>query len=224
MTTSRRTLQLFALVLALAGVSQAQPVDRPLGDQVATPTASVTERVARTFYDAFVVGDVKTLERCYSPTVKFKDEIFSFDDREGTIGMWRVLTDPAGSAKFTYRVVSIEGEVATVNWLADYKLFGRPIHNDITARLVIRDGVIVEHTDSFSWAKWSRQAFPLGKLSTWRPIEKTLKFVMRTALGFQAKKAAEKARAAEAAAAAAAAPSAPAATPTRGITGELNRR
>jgi hypothetical protein len=220
MTSSRPTLQLFALVLALAGVSQAQPIDRPLGDTSQTATPSETERVARTFYDAFVVGDVKTLERCYSPTVKFKDEIFTFDDREGTIGMWRVLTDPSGGAKFSYRVVSIEGEVATVNWLADYKLFGRPIHNDITARLVVRGGVIVEHTDSFSWATWSRQAFPLGRLSTWRPIEKTLKFVMRTALGFQAKKAAEKARAAEAAAAPA--PSAPA--PTRGVAGELTRR
>ncbi len=220
MTSSRPTLQLFALVLALAGVSQAQPIDRPLGDTSQTATPSETERVARTFYDAFVVGDVKTLERCYSPTVKFKDEIFTFDDREGTIGMWRVLTDPSGGAKFSYRVVSIEGEVATVNWLADYKLFGRPIHNDITARLVIRGGVIVEHTDSFSWANWSRQAFPLGRLSTWKPIEKTLKFVMRTALGFQAKKAAEKARAAEAAAAPA--PSAPA--PTRGVAGELTRR
>lgn len=220
MTSSRATLPLFALALALAGVSHAQPIDRPLGDQVAPQRPSETERVARTFYDAFVVGDVKTLERCYSPTVRFKDEIFSFDDREGTIGMWRVLTDPAGGAKFTYRVVSVEGEVATVNWLADYKLFGRPIHNDITARLVVRDGVIVEHTDSFSWASWSRQAFPLGKLSTWRPIERTLKFIMRTALGLQAKKAAEKARAAEAAATPA--PSAPA--PTRGVTGELTRR
>jgi ketosteroid isomerase-like protein len=172
------------LILALSTAAHAQAIDAPLGGDASSPTA----RVAREFYDAFCVGEIATLERLYAPDVTFHDEIFTFANRADTIGMWRVLLTQGG--RFSYELLGVEGEVATVRWLADYRLFGRPIHNVITARLTIRDGRIVDHLDSFSWAKWSRQAFPLGPIPTWGPIERAIKHVMRATLARQARAAA----------------------------------
>jgi hypothetical protein len=40
---------------------------------------------------------------------------------------------------------------------------GRVVHNVIEARFALRDGLIVQHVDSFGFWRWSRQALgPLG--------------------------------------------------------------
>src|SRR5581483_7186910 len=99
--------------------------------------------IANRFYTAFCTRDDDTLESLYSPDVKWKDTITSFDSREGVMGMWRALAK--SDAKFTYKIVSAQGDQVVVNWLADYHLFGQPIHNDIMATLVIQDRKIVQH-------------------------------------------------------------------------------
>lgn len=66
--------------------------------------------------------------------------------------------------------------------MADYALLGRPVHGVITARLVVRDGVIVDHLDVFSWDRWARQALPPGRLSTLRPVAHVLQAGIRAAL------------------------------------------
>lgn len=207
---------LASLLLPAALVAQ-EPSGLP--GQPRAPTAEqraavATEAVARRFYDAFCAGDVATLERLYAPTVRFRDEIFSFDDRAGTMGMWRQLLAPAAGKRFTYELLSADAGDATVRWVADYRfpLGGRPVHNVITARLVIADGLVVEHQDSFSWEAWSRQAFPLGRLATWGPVERLLKAGLRFGLAHQARQAAREAPAASAAG--------PAESP--GFTGELD--
>lgn len=145
--------------------------------------------VARRFYDAFCSSDFATMDRLYAPDVRFRDEIFTFADRAGTMGMWRVLLDPDGGGRFSYTLLGVSGEVATVRWIADYEFLGRPVHNEITARLVVRGGRIVEHHDAFSWDRWARQALPLGSLSTWGPVEHVIKAALRTGLAFQARRA-----------------------------------
>lgn len=130
------------------------------------------EAVVREFYDAFCRHDPATLERLYAPDVKWRDTIFSFDDRAGTMGMWRI--ELGSDAKFRYRVLSVDGDTVKVNWLADYHLFGRPIHNDVTATLVVKDGLIVSHVDDYDWARWAKQAFPLGSASSWPGVKQVL--------------------------------------------------
>lgn len=145
--------------------------------------------VARRFYDAFCAGDAATLERLYHPQVRFRDEVFAFDDRAGTMGMWRLLVRKEAGARFRYELLGADGEVATVRWTADYRFpppDGSPVHNVITARLVVRDGLIVEHTDAFSWDAWSRQAFPwLHGASSWPGVKQALKWGIRTVLAMQ---------------------------------------
>lgn len=151
-----------------------------------TPQERVTERVAREFYDAYQKADLATMARLYAPDVSFQDEIFSYSDRDGTMGMWAVL---APQAKVTWELLEVRGNTAKVLWKADYVLIGRPVHNEITATLTIEDGQIVRHRDAFSWARWSRQALPLGGIPTWRPAEQAIKFALRTFVNHQAKKA-----------------------------------
>ena len=175
LTLRRSSIHGALLALVVAGVAHALPESAP-----ASP-----EAVAREFYGAFVKGDTATMNRLYAPDVKFQDTIFSFKDRAGTMGMWKILVDPSSGAKFTARVVSVQGEKATCHWAADYKLFGRPIHNEIDSVLTIRDGRIVDHRDAFPWAPWAKQAFPLGRFSDVAPIRWVLKTALRAGMAFQ---------------------------------------
>ena len=63
---------------------------RDAGDTTATPSGPNVE-IAKRFYDAFTSGDMNTLQSLYDPQVKWQDAITSFDDRAGTMGMWRAL-------------------------------------------------------------------------------------------------------------------------------------
>jgi ketosteroid isomerase-like protein len=146
----------------------------PARAQDATPG-----QVARQFYDAFCKGDTATMENLYAPDVKWKDTIFSFDDRAGTMGMWDILCKPAPDKKFTYKMVSVSGDTVVVHWLADYVLLGRKIHNDVMATLVVKNGKIVSHEDVYDWGRWARQAFPLGGLVDVWPVKPVLMGVLR---------------------------------------------
>lgn len=141
---------------------------------------AANEAVARRFYDAWTRHDFATEEALYAPDVKWKDTLTSFDDREGTVGMWRALAAADPNAKFSYEITGASGDTVTVAWHADYHLFGNPVHNDVAATLVIRDGQIVEHTDDYSWDRWARQVFPALGDAVSNPV---LGPVLRTTLG-----------------------------------------
>ena len=54
---------------------------------------------------------------------------------------------------------SADGDTGTAHWIATYTFStGRPVVNDIHARFRFRDGLIVDHQDSFSFWRWARQA------------------------------------------------------------------
>lgn len=167
----------------------AAPVDAkwtPQAKAVNAPTANATAKTpgetVRAFYDAFEKQDLKSIEQLYSPNVKFQDAIFKYDDRKGTMGMWgNILSDP--KTKISFEVHKVEGDVVTGHWKADYEVFGRKVHNEIDTRMVVKDGKIVEHRDSFSWDKWAKQALPAGGLFTVPPFEQLAKAVLRLAAG-----------------------------------------
>lgn len=180
--TTRVSPRAALLLLCLLGLPAAPPA------QADPPPAA--EAVARGFYDAFCAHDAAGVEHYYAEDVRFKDAIFTFDDRAGTMRMWRVLLAPAAGARFRYRLLEATADTAKVEWIADYKFpaTGRPVHNVITATLVVKDGKVVRHTDDFSWRDWSRQAFPLGSLSNFAPVRALLKAGIRGGLAFAARK------------------------------------
>ena len=83
--------------------------------------------------------------------------------------MWRMLTGRAEDL----RVDLVEHDDRSAHWVAHYTFTqtGRPVVNDVHARFAFRDGLIVEHIDSFSFWKWSRQALgPAGLALGWTPL------------------------------------------------------
>src|SRR3712207_5837148 len=86
--------------------------------------------------------------------------------------MWRMLTGRAQDLTVTLAKHEASDDRGTAHWLADYTFrTGRKVHNDIRASFVIRDGLIAEHDDSFSFHAWARQALgPPGLLLGWTPL------------------------------------------------------
>ncbi len=97
--------------------------------------------------------------------------------------MWAMLCSRATDLRVEYALRESTASHATVGWVALYTFgaTGRPVRNDITAHMKLRDGLIVDHRDQFDLWKWSGQALGLpGRLLGWSPPLK--KKVRRTAL------------------------------------------
>lgn len=133
------------------------------------PHAGVITR----FYDSFQALDGDAMAGCYHKDAVFRDPVFP-ELRGNDIGdMWRMLASSARGFRLTYRDVTAEEDQGSAHWEAAY-LFsktGRPVHNVIEARFRFKDGLIVEHTDSFDFWRWTRQALgPTGALLGWSPL------------------------------------------------------
>jgi hypothetical protein len=199
-TTTTHFFMALSFALLGSASANAQEIGGALGEaarvattpRADTPLEARTRDVARRFYDAFCSKDPITvkapiMEALYTPDVRFNDPIFSFDDRRGTMGMWKLLTAPEPGRNFTYRILGVSKNVATVRWIADYKFpsqqFGRPVHNVITATLTLNaEGKIMRHVDDFSWQRWARQAIPFGDA---RALEGVFKHTLRAVMNRQ---------------------------------------
>lgn len=146
--------------------------------KTATPTP---EQVATEFFTAFQNKDLKTFEKLYAPGATFHDPIYDLKGRGETVGMWKSLFAAGKDLKLSFKVLESGLDGAKVAWTADYKVFGRPVHNEAVSELTVKDGQITAQKDSWSWSKWARQALPLGPLVDFPPVKAALRFFMRQA-------------------------------------------
>ncbi len=131
------------------------------------------------FYSAFAQLDPDTMSGCYSPDVRFQDEIFTLEGRDQVMVMWRMLCASAQAGghadwKLNFRVVSVDAQTGRLHWSAHYA-FGktqRPVHNRIESVFAFNAaGQITQHYDHFDFWRWSRQALGLpGLLLGWSPL------------------------------------------------------
>jgi ketosteroid isomerase-like protein len=113
-------------------------------------------------YAAMNAGDGDAMAACYTPDATFEDPAFGhLEDGRGQ-AMWRMLCARAGG---DLKITVVERQVApngtgTAHWLADYTFTdtGRPVHNDVHASFVFRDGLIAAHRDRFDLRAWGAQA------------------------------------------------------------------
>ncbi|MEW5742611.1 MAG: nuclear transport factor 2 family protein [Myxococcota bacterium] len=121
------------------------------------------------FYEAFARKDAGPMRAAYADDARFSDPAFP-DLRGKAIGdMWAMLCERAQDFSLTFRDVQADDAKGSAHWEARY-LFGgkRKVHNVIEASFTFRDGRIVQHTDSFDFHRWSRQALgPAGLLLGW---------------------------------------------------------
>jgi ketosteroid isomerase-like protein len=131
-----------------------------------------TELIER-FYTAFQRRDAETMVACYADDVVFSDPAFGELRGAEAHDMWRMLVAGAQDFSLTFDSISADDHTGRAHWEAGY-LFsqtGRPVVNRIDARFVFREGLIVEHRDSFDLWLWMRQAMGVrGMLLGWSPL------------------------------------------------------
>jgi hypothetical protein len=136
--------------------------------------AHPNEELITRFYAAFNKHDGDAMAACYAPAIRFSDPVFPNLEGDRARDMWRMLCSRPGSdLKIDLSNVRADDHHGGAHWEAHYS-FGpnkRPVLNIIDAHFHFHNGLIVEHTDSFSFWRWSRQAIgPAGLLLGWTPI------------------------------------------------------
>jgi ketosteroid isomerase-like protein len=129
-------------------------------------------KLIRDLYEAMDRHDGDAMARLYAPDARFEDPAFGELTGAEAGDMWRMLTGRAEDLRVELAEHAAEGDAGTARWIATYPFrTGRPVTNDIRAEFRFRDGRIVEHRDSFSFWRWSRQALgPVGLALGWTPL------------------------------------------------------
>ena len=125
------------------------------------------------FYDCFQARDAAGMSACYHAKVVFSDPVFGRLQGPRAAAMWHLLCGRAQDLALTLSNVQANSDTGSAHWEARYT-FGqarRPIHNVIDAAFVFREGLILQHTDTFDLWRWSRMALgPAGLLLGWTPM------------------------------------------------------
>lgn len=129
-------------------------------------------QVIEKFYEAFGRKDAETMGACYADDVTFRDPAFGELHGNEARAMWAMLCRSSDDLEVEASDIRSDGSTGSAHWDATYTFgpFKNKVTNHIDASFVFRDGLILTHTDSFSFYAWSRQAFgPLGTAFGWIP-------------------------------------------------------
>ncbi|CAN5816435.1 nuclear transport factor 2 family protein [soil metagenome] len=135
----------------------------------------MSKNLVDTFYGALAEHDGEAMAACYHENIVFEDPAFGVLTGKDAGDMWRMLCATDTDLTVTHTVLEATPTTATTNWIATYTFTttGRPVRNDVTARMTILDDKIVDHRDTFDFWKWSSQALgTTGKLLGWSPFLK----------------------------------------------------
>jgi ketosteroid isomerase-like protein len=131
------------------------------------------EELIHRFYAAFARRDAAGMGACYAPDVHFRDPAFGDLQGDRARGMWRMLCERGTDLKIEHSQVKADDTTGSAHWEAWYTFSGtgKKVHNVIDARFRFADGKIVDHVDTFSFPRWSRQALGVtGLLLGWTPL------------------------------------------------------
>ena len=134
------------------------------------------------FYSAFQRRDAEGMAACYGPEVRFSDPVFPDLVGDRAKGMWKMLCERGADLRIEFRDVQANDTEGSAHWDAYYTFAatGRKVVNRIDAKFKFKDGLISEHTDTFDFYAWARQALGAsGLLLGWTPMVKAK--VRRTA-------------------------------------------
>jgi ketosteroid isomerase-like protein len=132
----------------------------------------------RELYEAMDRHDGAAMAALYEPEGRFRDPAFGELSGAEAGDMWRMLTSRADDLAVELVEHASDGDVGSARWIARYTFTrtGRPVMNDVTAQFRFRDGRIVEHTDSFPFWRWARQALgPAGVVLGLPPFNRLIR-------------------------------------------------
>lgn len=135
------------------------------------------KNIVEEFYEAFKNLDAERMVACYHPEITFEDPAFGKLKGEQAKNMWRMLIESQKGKKFVvhYSEATSTDTTGSAKWEALYKFSqtNRWVRNHIQASFRIKEGLIVDHRDSFNLFTWSCQAMGLqGYLLGWTPLFK----------------------------------------------------
>ncbi len=131
------------------------------------------QEIITKFYQAFQQRDWKTMQSCYQPEARFSDAAFPNLNSDEAKAMWHMLCENAQNFSLQYSEVAANGDHGSCRWDARYTFSpsGRQVHNIIHANFDFKDGLIIKHTDTFNFWRWSRMALGFsGLLLGWTPF------------------------------------------------------
>ena len=113
------------------------------------------------FYKGFQNGNAKEMTECYHSEIVFQDPVFGKLHGKEATKMWEMLIAKGkGNNKITFNSIQADKETGSANWIAEYN-YGekkRKVINNVSAKFKFKDGLIIEHTDTFDLWKWTKQA------------------------------------------------------------------
>ncbi|MFY7901060.1 MAG: nuclear transport factor 2 family protein [Chitinophagaceae bacterium] len=116
------------------------------------------------FYTSFQQKDYYNMNSLYAENIVFSDPVFGLLQGDEVRAMWQMLCIRAKDFSLVFgEIVTDDEEYYTCEWTASYlfSVTNRRVVNKCKAYMRLKDGVIVEHSDAFSFYKWCRQAFGL---------------------------------------------------------------
>ncbi|HWM63094.1 MAG TPA: nuclear transport factor 2 family protein [Solirubrobacterales bacterium] len=119
------------------------------------------------FYEAFGQCNGAAMTAFYAPDAHFCDPAFGDLHGDDVGAMWRMLTSRATDLTIELHEHEADETTGSAHWVARYTFgaTGRPVVNDIQAKLRFSDGKIVDHVDDFDFRRWAKQALgPSGHL------------------------------------------------------------
>ncbi len=128
------------------------------------------QTIAEQFYAAFARRDWAAMGALYADDARFHDPVFLDLDAPQARAMWRMLLERATDLHVSAQVLSVQGELVEVSWIATYTFgkTGRRVRNHVRTHLHLRDGRIAQQVDTFSLWRWSAMALgPIGWLLGW---------------------------------------------------------
>ncbi len=127
------------------------------------------------FYSAFQNKDYDTMQSCYAENARFSDSVFVNLNASEVKAMWEMLCKNGKDLVLEFSDIQTNDTEGKARWVARYTFSrsGKKVVNRIEARFKFKEGLIVEHIDSFSFYGWASQAMGLsGMLLGWTPFFK----------------------------------------------------
>ncbi len=118
------------------------------------------EELITHFYTCFKNKDYAGMQNCYAHNASFNDEVFKNLNAKQVKAMWQMLIINGKDLKLEFKNIVATNAIVTAHWDAYYTFSktGKKVINKIDARFIIENGKIIEHTDSFNFYNWAKQA------------------------------------------------------------------
>ncbi|MEX2603228.1 MAG: nuclear transport factor 2 family protein, partial [Gracilimonas sp.] len=131
------------------------------------------EELIHRLYMSLQQLDAEGMLACYHDDASFRDPVFILKSKAEISAMWTMLCSGAREFGLTFEQVNADDNSGSAKLEATYQFSqtNRKVLNKIVAKFQFKDGLIIEHNDSFNFWKWSRQALGTpGYLLGWSSV------------------------------------------------------